>query len=345
MNNENNNINGFEDNISLGNYEEKQQKPVDVRKKIIPILIVVLILFVLAIVFAFYYFGKDNRKKLICVGTQSGSDMEITFFFDESDKIEETEIVMSVDYSSDSEKEKYEKLKEKGMGICDVYKKQIEDVTCTEKSSGNSVVVKMLVKGSITIREDLKDKKIDELKETVEKELNLECAINRKPKISKKSSKNDIKDGELAKKDSLLDSIDSIIMATTTGVNDNEFGPLSNSENLYYIRVDGNKACVELEKGITDPFGNFEEAYVVVHYDPNKYSFDYYFTFYDDAGYGMPLTKSDNISKDKIVENHGLNSSNVFQTRVNGKEIVSSDGKTLNVVVISSDNNCSVINK
>ena len=58
MNNENNNINGFEDNISLGNYEEKQQKPVDVRKKIIPILIVVLILFVLAIVFAFTILEK-----------------------------------------------------------------------------------------------------------------------------------------------------------------------------------------------------------------------------------------------------------------------------------------------
>ena len=101
-----------------------------------------------------------------------------------------------------------------------------------------------------------------------------------------------------SRKKTLISSIDSYITAVTTAVNDNEFGTMSKEDTIYYIPVnnDENNSCVSLEKGGTDPFGNWKEAYVVVNYDSDKYSYDYYFTFYDDAGYGMELTKVEDIS-------------------------------------------------
>ena len=101
-----------------------------------------------------------------------------------------------------------------------------------------------------------------------------------------------------SRKKTLISSIDSYITAVTTAVNDNEFGPMSKEDTIYYVPVSDieSSSCVSLEKGGSDPFGNWKEAYVVVNYDAKKYSYDYYFTFYDDAGYGMELTKVGEIS-------------------------------------------------
>ena len=101
-----------------------------------------------------------------------------------------------------------------------------------------------------------------------------------------------------SRKKTLVNSIDSFITAATTAVNNNEFGALSNQEIMYYIPVSNLAAdsCVSLEKGGTDPFGNWDEAYVIVNYEAAKYSYDYFFTFVDDAGYGMLATKTDKIS-------------------------------------------------
>ena len=101
-----------------------------------------------------------------------------------------------------------------------------------------------------------------------------------------------------SRKKTLISSVDSYVTAVTTAVNDNEFGALSNGDILYYIPVSNeeNNSCISLEKGGTDPFGNWKEAYVAVNYDADNYSYNYYFTFYDDAGYGMALTKIDEIS-------------------------------------------------
>ena len=100
-----------------------------------------------------------------------------------------------------------------------------------------------------------------------------------------------------SRKKTLVNSIDSFITSASTAVNNNEFGAMSNADNMYYIPVsnDETKSCISLEKGGTDPFGTWAKAYVVVNYDSEKYSYDYYFTFFDDAGYGMALTKSDDI--------------------------------------------------
>ncbi len=100
-----------------------------------------------------------------------------------------------------------------------------------------------------------------------------------------------------SRKKTLVNSIDSFITAATTAINNNEFGAMSNSNYYYYIPVSNiaENSCISLEKGGTDPFGNWQEAYVVVNYDAENYNYDYYFTFIDDAGYGMELTKSDDI--------------------------------------------------
>ena len=101
-----------------------------------------------------------------------------------------------------------------------------------------------------------------------------------------------------SRKKTLISSIDSYITGVTTAVNDNEFGALSNESVCYYIPVSNVKddSCVTLEKGGTDPFGNWVDAYVIVNYDSEKYSYDYWFTFNDDAGYGMEATQVHNIS-------------------------------------------------
>ena len=101
-----------------------------------------------------------------------------------------------------------------------------------------------------------------------------------------------------SRKKTLVNSIDSFITATTTAVNNNEFGALSDSSVLYYIPVSNveNNSCISLEKGGTNPFGDWNVTYVAVHYNPDKFSYDYYFTFYDKAGYGMELIKSDAIN-------------------------------------------------
>ena len=110
-----------------------------------------------------------------------------------------------------------------------------------------------------------------------------------------------------SRKKTLVSSIDSFITSVSTAVNNNEYGALSDSTIMYYIPVsnDETASCVSLEKGGSDPFGNWKDAYVVVNYDAANYSYNYYFTFNDDAGYGMKLTKSDAIkpSGDGQVEN------------------------------------------
>ena len=131
-----------------------------------------------------------------------------------------------------------------------------------------------------------------------------------------------------SRKKTLVNSIDSFITAASTAVNNNEFGALSNQDNMYYIPVSNLAAnsCVSLEKGGTDPFGTWKNAYVVVNYDATKYSYDYYFTFFDDAGYGMALTKSDAIKPSG--DNQIVNPTPVNDSATDGKHILAqTDGR------------------
>ena len=100
-----------------------------------------------------------------------------------------------------------------------------------------------------------------------------------------------------SRKKTMVDSIQSFISAATTAVNEMEFGSMSDKTKSYYIPVSNNQddSCISLEKGGTNPFGEWDETYVVVNYDADNFSYNYYFTFRDKSGYGMELTKSDAI--------------------------------------------------
>lgn len=100
-----------------------------------------------------------------------------------------------------------------------------------------------------------------------------------------------------SRKKTLVSTIQQYVSQVTTMVNDMDFGSVSNPANLYYIRVgNDDQSCVPLERGGSDPFGEWGQAYVAVHYDPVAVSYDYYFTFNDKGGFGMKLTEADKIS-------------------------------------------------
>ena len=124
-----------------------------------------------------------------------------------------------------------------------------------------------------------------------------------------------------SRKKTLVSSVDSYVTAVTTAVNDNEFGAMSKEDTMYYVPVSNNEnnSCVSLEKGGSDPFGNWMQAYVVVNYDADKYSYDYYFTFFDDAGYGMELTEISKIdaSSNLIINPSPVDASNITTQKNN----------------------------
>ena len=126
-----------------------------------------------------------------------------------------------------------------------------------------------------------------------------------------------------SRKKTLMSTMNSYVTAVTTAVNDNEFGAMSKGDTMYYIPVNNEEeySCVTLEKGGTNPFGNWKEAYVVVNYDSEKYSYNYYFTFYDDAGYGMELTEIEKLDGSKIKNPSSVNADNIT-TQLNDRAIM-----------------------
>ncbi len=107
-----------------------------------------------------------------------------------------------------------------------------------------------------------------------------------------------------SRKKTLASTIDQYITDVATNVNDNSWGALSDGSKLYLIPVSNmDWSCVKLEKGGSNPFGNWIEGqtFVGVHYNAKDFSYEYYFTFIDSAGYGMPLTLQKDINQSKIV--------------------------------------------
>jgi prepilin-type N-terminal cleavage/methylation domain-containing protein len=124
----------------------------------------------------------------------------------------------------------------------------------------------------------------------------------------------------------LVTSIDGFIGAASVAVNDNDLGSMSDGNKIFYIPVNNKKddSCVSLEKGGNDPFGEYVEAYVVVYYNAAEYKYDYYFTFIDSAGYGMKLTKSDEIKsngKGQIVNPSPINPSTSASNTITSQTI------------------------
>lgn len=84
---------------------------------------------------------------------------------------------------------------------------------------------------------------------------------------------------------------------------------LTSPTAAYYLPVSNISAnsCVELEKGGSSPFGDWEIAYVIVTLDDNGTRYSYSFTALDKSGYGMlparegtPLWVVSSISKNTI---------------------------------------------
>ena len=99
----------------------------------------------------------------------------------------------------------------------------------------------------------------------------------------------------------LVSTVDSYVTAVVTQVNDGEY-KFSDSTKVFAIPIE----CIPLEKGGTDPFGNWMQAnkdywaYVLVHYDSENYNYEYGFTFKDDAGYGLYPTKIESIENNMV---------------------------------------------
>ena len=149
-----------------------------------------------------------------------------------------------------------------------------------------------------------------------------------------------------SRKKTLVSTMDSYATAVTTAVNDNEFGAMSDQSIMYYIPVSNEEtnSCVSLEKGGTNPFGNWKEAYVVVNYDAENYSYDYYFIFYDDAGYGMALTEIDKISENGnfITNPSPVNAENIttqLNERATNVKVLVTDSCNVDSAVAGGNNN------
>ena len=92
-------------------------------------------------------------------------------------------------------------------------------------------------------------------------------------------------------------TINSFINGVSYKVNIQEYF-LENEDTTYYIPT----KCVPLERGgISSPFGDFKESYVVVTYNGEKY--DYYYTGRDEQNNGLLLTHSNLLSGKSIEKN------------------------------------------
>ena len=100
-----------------------------------------------------------------------------------------------------------------------------------------------------------------------------------------------------SRKETYINTVNEIIKAASTLVNSGEI-EVNDPNTTYYIPLD----AIDLENGkAKSPYGDFDEAYVVVTYDGDDY--DYYFVGKDSANKGMKeILSIDNISKDSITD-------------------------------------------
>ena len=73
-----------------------------------------------------------------------------------------------------------------------------------------------------------------------------------------------------SRKKTLASTIDQFITEVATNVNDNSWGALSDASKLYFIPVSNEDwSCIKLEKGGSNPFGNWVDGqtFVAVHYN------------------------------------------------------------------------------
>ena len=99
-----------------------------------------------------------------------------------------------------------------------------------------------------------------------------------------------------SRKSTYVSTVQEMIKAASTKVNSGELD-IYDTNTTYYIPVD----ALELENGkAKSPYGDFEEAYIVVTTDGDE--FDYYFVGKDTVDNGIEkITSSEALSKEKIT--------------------------------------------
>ena len=98
---------------------------------------------------------------------------------------------------------------------------------------------------------------------------------------------------QTSRKSAYIKTANQYINGARTEVNSAEI-PMFDTNVTYYLPA----SCVSLEKGGDSPFGELEEAYIVVTYNGSGY--DYYWTSRDTSNMGILLTSESLLDEDKI---------------------------------------------
>jgi len=96
-----------------------------------------------------------------------------------------------------------------------------------------------------------------------------------------------------SRKNAYVKTANQYISGARTKVNSAEI-PMYDVDATYYLPAN----CISLEKGGTSPFGEWEEAYIVVTYDGHGY--DYYWTSRDSQNMGILLTHESLLNEESI---------------------------------------------
>ena len=127
-----------------------------------------------------------------------------------------------------------------------------------------------------------------------------------------------------ARRNTYISTAKALIEDTTRYLKENE-GDYYDGEATYYIDT----KCLGATNGDKSPFGDFEEAYVVVGYDASEARYNYSWLSYDTAGYGIDLVERDNLTKNDVTD--GYEDVSIRQL----------EGKDGNVYMVNQENNCS----
>ena len=106
---------------------------------------------------------------------------------------------------------------------------------------------------------------------------------------------------------------------------------MSDKTSTYYISY----RCISLEKGGNSPYGEWEDAYVVMGYNDECNDYEVYWTSLDSKGHGVELTLFNRLSVNSIV------------TSLKKVEVKNLPGKTgkIKILDINDNGKCSVIEK
>ncbi len=110
-----------------------------------------------------------------------------------------------------------------------------------------------------------------------------------------------------SRKKTLVSTMGNYMSALSNDVNDLQY-TFTETNTVYAVPID----CISLERGGTDPFGEWHQAskayfaYVLVQYDDETSSYMYGYTFKDSAGYGIYPTTSNKLNSSGVQISTGL---------------------------------------